>query len=115
MEVKASHRFAPIAPGKARPVAGLVRGLGVNEALQMLRRTRRRAAVMINKVIRTAVAAAGESHSVDAEDLFVKTIRVDDGPRRRYIMPRPRGTWARIYHRTCHISLVLADVEKEAD
>ncbi len=115
MEVKASHRFARIAPGKVRPVADLVRGLGVSEALEVLRHTRRRGAVMINKVIHAAVAAAGENHSVDAEELYVKSIRVDDGSRRRDIIPRPRGTWARIYHRTCHISLVLADVQKEAD
>jgi large subunit ribosomal protein L22 len=115
MEVKASHRFARIAPGKVRPVANLVRGLGVNESLETLRRTRRRASPMISKVIRAAIAAAGESHSVDAEDLYVKTIRIDDGPRRRAIIPRPRGMWARIYHRTCHISLILADAEENAD
>ena len=114
MEVRASHRFAQISASKMRPVADLVRGLGVSEALDMLRRTRRRASGMITKVIRSAVAAAGESHSVDAEDLYIKSIRVDGGPMRRGILPRPRGMWSRIRHRTCHLSVILADTEEEA-
>ena len=109
MEVSACHRFARISPRKARLVADLVRGEPVNDALEVLRRTRKRASVFIEKVLRAAVAAASESHDVDAEDLTVRQIWVDGGPVRRTFWARPRGMWAPKRHRTSHIHVVLGD------
>lgn len=109
MEVKACHKFADISPRKARLVADLVRGQGVEDALDTLRVTRKRASVMIDKVVRAAVAAASDQHNLDAEDLSVARIWVDGGPMRRKFWPRPRGMWARKLHRTSHIHVVLSD------
>jgi len=115
MEVSACHRFAKIAPRKARLVADLIRGEPVNGALDILRVTRKRASVFIEKVVRAAVAAAGEDHEVDAEDLIVLRIWIDEGPARRTIWARPRGMWAAKRHRTSHIHVVLGDLSGDDD
>lgn len=115
MEVVACHKFADIAPRKARLVADLVRGLPVEDALDTLRLTRKRASGMIAKVVRSAVAAASEQHDVDAESLRVSRVWIDEGPMRRKFWARPRGMWARKLHRTSHIHVVLTDDEDEAD
>lgn len=109
MEVSASHKFADIAPRKARLVADLIRSKDVEDALHTLRLTRKRASVMIDKVVRAAVASASEQHNVDSENLNVARIWVDPGPMRRKFWARPRGMWARKLHRTSHIHVVLSD------
>lgn len=115
MEVVASHKFADIAPRKARLVADLVRGQPVEDALETLRLTRKRASGMIAKVVRAAAAAASEQHDVEADNLLVSRIWVDEGPMRRKFWARPRGMWARKLHRTSHIHIVLCDDEAAAD
>ena len=112
MQVSACHRFAKISPRKARLVVDLVRGEPVNEALEILRMTRKRASVFVEKVVRSAIAAAGENHDADAEDLMVEKIWVDSGPTRRTFWARPRGMWAPKLHRTSHIHVVLSDEEE---
>jgi len=114
MEVNASHRYAKIAPRKARLVIDAVRGLRVDAALEVLRFLRKRAAPMVAKVVRSAVAAAGEQHSVDPDELRVKRAWVDEGPRGKWHWARPRGSWARLLHRTSHIHVVLSDEDEEA-
>jgi len=109
MEFTACHRFAKIAPRKARLVADLIRGESVNEALEILRLTRKRACVFIGKVVKSAVAAAGENHDVDPEALFIERVWVDGGPMRRKTWARPRGMWAIKRSRTSHIHVVLSD------
>lgn len=109
MELKASARFLPLAPGKSRPVVDLVRGLPVNKALETLRLSRQRASGAVSKLIRSALAAALEQHDVDAEALHISRAWVDEGPRRYWRRPRARGTWSTIRRRSSHINIVLSD------
>ena len=115
MEFMASHRFAKISPRKARLVIDLIRGYHVSEALELLRRVEKRAAYMIDKVLRSAIANAVENGSVDADALYVAAARVDPGPVRKWHRPRSRGMWNRIRRRTSHIWITLSDeLEGEA-
>jgi len=97
----ASHRFAPIAPRKARLVAELIRGRSVQDALDVLKFANKRAAVMLDKVLRSAIANADEQEA-DVERLFVCDARVDEGGVRqntRRWRPKDRGravSWTRL-------------------
>ena len=97
----ASHRFAPIAPRKARLVAGLINGMGVQEALDVLECANKRAAVMFRKVLASAIANADEQEA-DVRKLFVAEARVDEGGIRqgtRRWRPKDRGRampWTRL-------------------
>jgi len=115
MEVKVAHRYAKISPRKARLVVDLIRGEGVDDALNTLRLTRKRASVMVSRLLRSAVAAAAERHDVETDELFVKRAWVDGGPMWKTWWARPRGMAARKRHRRSHINLVVATREEESD
>lgn len=109
-EFRAIHRYAPTPARKARPVAALVRGRGVNDALEELNYLHRRVAPMMTKVIRSAVANAAQEGGVEVANLFIKVARVNDGPlkqRRLRWRPGPMGRAMPIRKRTCHIEVVL--------
>lgn len=112
----AAHRHARISPYKARPVINLVRGRHVQEALQLLEYEPRRAAPMIRKVIRSAMANASNDLDVNLSRLVVVDARVDGGPllsgRVRW-MPRAKGSAAPIRKRTSHITVTLAEAGEE--
>ena len=114
---RAKYKFARITARKARPVMDLVRGKGVNEALTTLQFVHRRAAPMISKIIRSALANAGQDLDVDVNHLVVSDARVDDGPllggRYRW-RPRAMGRVYPIRKRTSHISVILEEVEAPA-
>ena len=79
-EYKASHRFARMAPRKARLVVDMIRGMPVNRALVVLDHSPQRAAVLVGKVVRSAVANAEQDTNVDPNHLRVSLARVDEGP-----------------------------------
>jgi len=79
-EYKASHRFARTAPRKARLVVDMIRGMPVNRALVALDHSPQRAAVLVGKVVRSAVANAEQDTNVDPNHLRVSLARVDEGP-----------------------------------
>ncbi|MEE9200305.1 MAG: 50S ribosomal protein L22 [Candidatus Brocadiales bacterium] len=112
MKVKAICRYAKISPRKARLVSELVRGKSVNDALEILRTTPKRAAVVIDKTLRSALANAEETMEGDVDALRVSEIRVDGGPVRKWHWARPRGMWAPLKKRTSHITIVLSDEHK---
>ena len=108
MKFKASHRFAPLSPRKARLVIDLIRDRSANEALQILQFTNNRPAAFIDKVLRSAIANAGLE--ADPEDLWVEVARVDAGP----MWPMrwkagARGRAMPIHKRTSHIVIELSD------
>ncbi len=89
----ASHKFAPITPSKARLVAELIRGRRVQDALDVLNFANKRAAVMVEKVLRSAIANADEQEA-EVDRLFVTEARVDEGGIRRGTRrwrPKDRG------------------------
>ena len=109
---RATHRFARITARKARFVMDLVRGRSVNDALNTLHFVHRRASPMIQKVIRSALANAGQDLDVDVNRLYITEARVDEGPllggRARW-RPRAQGRAYPILKKTCHIAVILAE------
>ena len=109
MEVKATSRFLRISPHKARLVADLVRGKDVDDALTILQFTPKKGSRLINKTVRSAVANAENTQMMDVDNLMIKTILVDEGPRLKRFQPRAMGRATRILKRTSHITVVLAE------
>jgi large subunit ribosomal protein L22 len=112
MQVSSTYKYAKISPRKARLVIDLIRGKSVNDALELLRFNHKRAACMIDKTLRAALASAEESMEVDPDSLKVAEARVDGGPMRKWHWARPRGMWAPLKKRTSHITIVLSDEGK---
>ena len=96
-------------------MADLVRGLSVNLALEELSVCHRRASPMIQKVIRSAMANAGQDLDVDVNRLYVKDLRVDTGPTMKRWRPRAQGRVYPILKRSSHISVVLAATAETAE
>lgn len=114
MEFKSTYRYAKISPRKVRYVIDLIRGKSVNDALEILRFTKKRASYMIDKVLRAAMASANESMEGDVDGLCVSEARADGGPVRKWYRPRARGMSARILKRSSHITIILSDVKRAA-
>ena len=114
MEARAVARHLPVAPRKVRLVADLVRKRDVEIALDILKFTNKIGASFIEKVVRSALANAGQNPDVNVDDLYVKTILVDGGPIRRWARFKGRLHIAKIRRRHCHITVILDDgVEEE--
>jgi large subunit ribosomal protein L22 len=113
MKVRAQAKYIRQAPNKVRVVLDLVRGLPVGEAEQVLKHVNRRASDPIAKVLKSAVANAEHNHSLDADDLFVAEAFADEGPTLKRFRPRARGRATRVRKRTSHITIVVADRNRE--
>lgn len=96
-------------PRKVRLVASLVRGKKAHESLSLLKFTPKRASETISKLIESAVANAVQNHSKKKDDLFVKSITVNQGFTLKRFRPRARGRASRIRKRTAHIAVVLGE------
>ena len=109
MEATAKLSFVRLSPQKARLVIDLVRGKRVQEALNILKFSPKRAAEIVAKLVSSAVANAEQKGVGDVDRLFVKTIFVDQGPVLRRFMPKGRGSASRIRKPTSHITVVLGE------
>ena len=109
MAVKASVKYARIAPRKVRLVVDLVRGKDVNEAIQILSFTNKKSAPIVKKLLQSAVANADQKKTIDVDTLFVKHISVDQGPTLKRYMPRAMGRASEIRKKTSHVNLVLEE------
>jgi large subunit ribosomal protein L22 len=108
--VRAQAKWARMSARKARLVLDHIRGRSVPEARTILAFTSRAAATEIEKVLRSAVANAEANHGLDGDDLVVEAAYADEGPTLKRGRPRARGRYNRIRKRTCHVTLVLAEV-----
>ena len=115
MIYKAKHRYSDVAPRKMRPIASMVRGRNIDEALEALRFLPNRGARLIEAVIRSAAGNAEDQGCRNVEDLVVSECRVDGGPTFKRIQPRARGTAFGILRRMSHIVVTLTDVEAETE
>ena len=106
MAYQASHRFARIAPRKARLVADMIRGMPVDQAVTALDFSKKRAAWYYKAVLKSAIANA-EEKDADVSDLFVSESRVDEGPTIKRFRPKDRGRAHPINKRTSHLHLML--------
>ncbi len=109
MEVKASLIYARVGEQKARLVANLVRGKDVSDAIKTLTFLNKKSALMIKKVIESAVANADYKKTIDLDKLFVKTITVDQGPVMKRFRPRAQGRATGVRKRMSHINVVLEE------
>lgn len=107
MEVKASLKFARVGSQKARLVVDLVRGKDVDEAIRILTLTNKKTAVLVKKLIESAVANADQKKTIDIDRLFVKTIHVDQGPKLKRYKPRAQGRATPFNKKTSHINVIL--------
>lgn len=111
MEARAITRYVRLSPRKARLVADQVRGKRVEEALNILKFVPKRSAAVLAKTLRSAVANAEGTQSVDVDRLYVKRITVDDGGMWKRFMPRAMGRATRIRKRLSHITVVVDEKE----
>lgn len=109
---KAIGRHVRMSPQKARLVIDLIRGRSVSEALMTLRFTNKGATQAIAKVLQSALANATDKHEhIDADNLFVETCYIGEGPRLKRIRPAPMGRAFRYQRRTSHITIELGERE----
>ena len=110
--MKASATHIRISPRKVRMVVDTVRGKSVSQALSILGFTRKKAALPVQKLLKSAVANAVENGGInDVETLVIDRIMVDEGPTLKRYMPRARGRATPIRKRTSHIRIVLRERE----
>ena len=109
METIAKLRFARISPQKARLIADEVRGMPVERALEILQFSTKKAAQIMRKVLESAMANAEHNEGADIDELRISTLMVDEGPTMKRMKPRARGRADRIFKRTSHITIRVAD------
>ncbi|HZZ00292.1 MAG TPA: 50S ribosomal protein L22 [Candidatus Baltobacteraceae bacterium] len=105
-------RFVRMAPRKLRRVADAIRGKSVREALVMLKFADVYAAEPIEKLVRSAVANAGNNHDMNSDDLYIARITVDGGPGGRFtkrLDPRAQGRAYFKRKRLSHVTVVVSE------
>ncbi len=107
MAYQSSHKFARISARKARLVTALICGRSYAEAMAVLDMSKKRAAVMVKKVLATAAANAANQGDLRNRDLVVSTASVDEGPTVKRWRPKDRGRAHQILKRTCHINVAV--------
>src|SRR5438093_1580500 len=109
MEVRATYKYAKISPFKAREIAREIQGLPVSAALDVVAYSPKKAAALINKTLKSAVANAENNANLRVAGLVVKEATVGEGPTMKRMMPRARGSGSRILKRSSHIRIILTD------
>lgn len=109
MEVKAVAKYMRISPQKVRMLADAVKGKPVEAALDALKFMPQKAAGVVEKIMRSAVANADQRPDIDVDALVVRNVLADPGPMLKRIRPRARGRASRILKRTSHITVILAE------
>ena len=112
MEAIAEYRYARISAQKARLVADQVRGLSAEQAINLLRFSNKKAAVLVKKALDSAIANAEHNQGADIDELKVAKVMVNDGPMAKRFHTRARGRSAPILKRTCHITIVVSDLKE---
>jgi large subunit ribosomal protein L22 len=115
-EYRAEARFQRVSPQKARLVLELIKGRGVQEALDTAAFTKKRIAPVVHKLLTSAVdnakyVAGKEGIDLDVDNLYVKSAVANDGPRMKRIRPAPMGRAYRYQRRLTHIILSVAERE----
>src|SRR5947207_9078125 len=121
MEARASAKYLRGSAQKARLVIDMIRGKNVNQALAILRYSNKRAALGIEKCVRSAIANANETAekaniSVDPDELWLKAVYVDRGPtkNRRRMRPAPQGRAYRERRHFCHVTILVSSDSQDA-
>lgn len=109
MEVKAKARFIRMSPKKVRLVVDIIRGMDVIAAEEQLSFSKKAAAGVVLKLLRSAVANAEHNFNLSKDNLYIKTITADDGPTLKRWMPRAFGRATTIRKRSSHINIALEE------
>ena len=109
MESKAIAKYQRVSPRKTRLVAKNVVGMGVEEALNVLRFTPNKPAGVLYGVVKSALANTSQLGGVDVDAMVVKEIVVNEGPTWKRFMPRAQGRATKIHKRTSHVTVILAE------
>jgi len=109
VEVAAIHKYAKSSAQKVRLVADQIRGKAVGSALEILQFSKKSAAVLVKKVLDSAIANAENNAGADIDELKVSAIYIDDGPTLKRVKPRARGRADRVIKRMCHITVKVSD------
>lgn len=110
MATTAKLRYVRISSQKARLVADQIRGLQVEKAINLLTFSNKKAATLIKKLLVSAIANAEHNDGADIDELRVKAVLVDEGPRMKRLSARARGRSNRITKPTSHITIEVAEV-----
>jgi len=109
MQAEARIKYARISAQKARLVADQIRGLQVEQAINLLLFSPKKGAGIIRKVLESAIANAEHNEGADVDELRVAEIQVNEGPTMKRIRARAKGRAGRIFKRTSHISVTVAE------
>ena len=109
MEVRAVSKYVRISPQKVRKVVDDIKGKPVESGLQKLKFMPQKAANILEKIIRSAVANADQNADIDIDLLVIRNITADQGPTLKRWKARARGRGTRILKRTSHITVILAE------
>ncbi len=115
MPVTAKLRYLRIAPRKVRLVADLIRGKTVEEAQTILSFTVKRAAPVLLKLLKSAIASARHNFQLEEGNLYISKITVDEGPKYKRWMPRAKGMASEIQKKTSHVTIVLEEIVKKPE
>jgi large subunit ribosomal protein L22 len=109
MSAVAKMKYVRITPRKMRIVAKHIRGKGVQSAIDYLNFCKRRPAIPLMKLVKSALANAEQKGGVDLDNLYIKKLLVDEGPTMRRWMPRARGMATKILKRSSHVVIELEE------
>jgi large subunit ribosomal protein L22 len=109
MQVKAVSKYTRISPRKVQKVVGAIKGRPVEKGLEILQLMPQKAAKILEKTIRSAVANADQNQDIDIDLLVIQNIVADQGPTLKRWRARARGRGTRILKRTSHITVTLAE------
>ena len=109
MQVTSTYRYAKISAFKAREVTRAIQGLPVSAALDLVAFSPKKAALMIGKTLKSAIANAENNNNLRVEGLVVKEATVGEGPTMKRMMTRARGSGSTILKRSSHIRIILTD------
>lgn len=109
MQAMSKYKYARISAQKCRLVADQVRGLPIEKAMNILVFSNKKAAGFIKKTLDSAIANAEHNQGADIDELYVSTICVDEGPTLKRMQARAKGRGSRIFKRTSHITITVAE------
>lgn len=107
MEVQSEIKYARISPLKAQPLARKLKGLAIGEALNIMKATRCKSAILITKTLKAAVADVENNHKRSAEEFRIKSVVIDAGPGLKRFWSRSRGMVRPVKKRTSHVKVIL--------
>jgi large subunit ribosomal protein L22 len=109
MKVRAEAKYERISPQKVKKLVGIIKGKPVEKGLEILKVMPQKAAGVVGKVVRSAVANADQNPDIDVDSLVIENVLADQGPTLKRFRARARGRGTRILKRTTHITVILAE------